>query len=168
MFRLDVDKFADLVCAVEFESAKLGKDFLVRLMYEKPRGAWTLLEVWAEKGNAADIYESTDEEEPSVDRNVDLPDLFQTTSFARAEIFKGWKSKRQVYDTYPTWETLGDRLGFRDLTTVSAKLPKVVAMKFAKYAERHEQTTSSQIKKLILEWLEEELKENAKMLIFQE
>jgi hypothetical protein len=167
MFQLDVDKFADLVCAVEFESAKLGKDFSVRLIYEKPRGAWTFLEVWSEKGDSADVYESNDAAGANAERQIDLLELFETINFVRAEIFKGWKNKR-VYDTYETWEALGDRLGFRDLTTVSAKLPKVVAMKFAKYAERHGQTTSSQIKKLILEWLEEELKENAKMLIFQE
>jgi len=171
MFKLNVDQLTDIIAAVEFEGTITHEDFEVDVLYSKihqtEEGNWQYLTIWTDAGKDTGFGEGTKTTDNA--GHIDnLAEHLREVEFSKARIFREWIADKEAYDEYDTYESLAKRLKIDELVVISSKVPKAVANKLARYAQRETITVSGQIRRLVLEWLEEQVKEDAKALIYQE
>jgi len=119
---------------------------------------------WTDGENSGFYYppDPTDKEPENeywLDQN-ELEPLITTRTFDHIKLIS---DKEEIMKS---WREIEKRFELKSLLTICTKLPKTVATKLEKYAERKGETVSSQLRKLVINWLEEKLKNDPKLLIF--
>jgi len=158
-----------MALGVEIEQTKNRKkdSTYVHLFYVKPiqigKKKIEYISYWTDGEGSGFYYPDPTDKEPENEYWLDqdeLEPLISNRTFSHVKLIS---NKTEIIKS---WNQLEKRLGLKSLTTVCTKLPKAVSIKLEKYAERKGETVSSQIRKLVIEWLEEKLKDDAKLLIF--
>lgn len=85
-----------------------------------------------------------------------------------ALIWKGWRDGEETYDDYDEWEDFARVIGVTRMVVISTKVPEIIAKRFDFFADEHGQSTASQLRRVVYDYVEEEWKEKAGDLIFRE
>jgi len=166
--RLNFEQLTDMALGAEIEHTKNRQDnTYLYLYYVKPiqveKKKIEHISYWTDGESSGFNYPDPIEKEPKNEYWLDpdeLEPLISNRTFSHVKLVS---DKEEIIKS---WRELEKRLGLKSLTTICTKLPKAVAVKLEKYAERKGETVSSQIRKLVIDWLETKLKDDAKLLIF--
>jgi hypothetical protein len=77
-----------------------------------------------------------------------------------------WNKKTESYDRFSDWNKFAKAYGAMELEVLSTKVPRPVARHFKRIAG--DEGVSSQLRKLVYEYVEKQLKERAASLMFEE
>lgn len=105
---------------------------------------------WIEKDDDLEFYEDRTIEE-FINFAGGVPDLVAVVNL---------QGSRWSEEKFESWDHLARYMGLTDLIVLSTKVPKKLAEKFAYYATK-DTTVSTQLRKLVFEFVVNSIKENA-------
>ncbi len=86
----------------------------------------------------------------------------------KARIFTGWSEGREQREEFDDYGLFSKAIGISSLVAVSTKLPNSVDKKLKYFANREGKEKSAKIREIVYGYVEQQIRENAKDLMFKE
>lgn len=111
------------------------------------------------------------EGKPDVDGNcemndIDIEELLKDIEGKDVDFLTNWDRETREYERFSDWDKFAKSYGALELEVLSTKVPRPVARYFKRFVG--DDGVSSQLRKLVYEYVQGELKERAASLMFEE